>query len=42
RDETQPLLNYYDGLVVSVDGVGEVDEVNARALEALGRNATTG
>ncbi|MGW0183103.1 adenylate kinase [Nocardia sp. NPDC003345] len=42
RDETEPLLNYYDGLVVTVDGVGEVDEVNTRALEALGRNATTG
>ncbi|MFD4405908.1 adenylate kinase [Nocardia sp. NPDC058499] len=42
RDETEPLLKYYDGLVVSVDGIGEVDEVNARALEALGRNATTG
>lgn len=42
RDETAPLLNYYDGLVVSVDGIGEVDEVNARALAALGRNATTG
>jgi adenylate kinase len=42
REETEPLLEHYDGLVVSVDGVGEVDEVNARALEALGRNATTG
>ncbi|ONM50518.1 adenylate kinase [Nocardia donostiensis] len=37
REETEPLLQYYDGLVVSVDGLGEVDEVNARALAALGR-----
>jgi adenylate kinase len=35
RDETEPLLEYYDGLVVRVDGVGDVDEVNARALNAL-------
>ncbi|WP_054815828.1 adenylate kinase [Nocardia arizonensis] len=37
RDETEPLLQHYDGLVVTVDGVGEVAEVNARALRALGR-----
>ncbi|MET8871579.1 adenylate kinase [Nocardia sp. NPDC004604] len=36
REETEPLLEHYDGLVVSVDGVGEIDEVNARALRALG------
>jgi adenylate kinase len=36
RDETAPLLDHYDGLVVTVDGVGEIDEVNARALRALG------
>lgn len=36
RDETAPLLDHYDGLVVTVEGVGEVDEVNARALRALG------
>lgn len=36
RDETAPLLEYYDGIILSVDGVGEVDEVNARALAALG------
>ncbi|MEV6135841.1 adenylate kinase [Nocardia sp. NPDC051990] len=36
REETAPLLEHYDGLVVSVDGVGEIDEVNARALRALG------
>ncbi|MBF6356138.1 adenylate kinase [Nocardia higoensis] len=37
REETEPLLDHYAGLVVSVDGVGEVEEVNARALAALGR-----
>ncbi|MFD3705000.1 adenylate kinase [Nocardia sp. NPDC058658] len=37
REETEPLLEYYDGLVVTVEGVGEVDEVNARALKALGK-----
>jgi len=36
REETEPLLEHYDGLVVSVDGVGEIDEVNGRALRALG------
>jgi adenylate kinase len=36
RDETAPLLDHYDGLVVTVDGVGGIDEVNARALRALG------
>ena len=37
RDETEPLLTYYDGLVLTVDAVGELDEVFARALRALGR-----
>ncbi|NEW39036.1 adenylate kinase [Nocardia cyriacigeorgica] len=36
RSETEPLLEHYDGLVVTVDGVGEIDEVNSRALVALG------
>jgi adenylate kinase len=37
REETEPLLEHYDGLVVAVDGVGEIAEVNTRALRALGR-----
>ncbi|WP_040804411.1 adenylate kinase [Nocardia concava] len=37
REETEPLLEHYDGSVVSVEGVGEIEEVNARALKALGR-----
>ena len=37
RDETAPLLEHYKALVVSVDGVGEVDDVNRRILDALGK-----
>ncbi|MFD4183066.1 adenylate kinase [Rhodococcus sp. NPDC058514] len=37
REETAPLLDYYAGQTVTVDAVGEVDEVNARALAALGK-----
>ncbi|WP_405489096.1 adenylate kinase [Nocardia sp. NBC_00511] len=37
REETEPLLDHYDGHVVAVDGVGEIGEVNERALHALGR-----
>jgi adenylate kinase len=37
RDETAPLLEYYDGTVKTVDAVGSQDEVFARALQALGR-----
>ena len=37
RSETAPLLEYYAGEVKSIDAVGEVEEINARALAALGR-----
>ncbi|MFD4294059.1 adenylate kinase [Rhodococcus sp. NPDC058532] len=37
REETAPLLDYYAGSIVTVDAVGEIDEVNARALAALGK-----
>lgn len=37
RDETAPLLEYYSDEVRTVDAVGTVDEVFARALQALGR-----
>jgi adenylate kinase len=37
RDETAPLLEYYRGELQTVDAVGTVDEVFARALRALGR-----
>jgi len=37
RDETEPLLEYYGDEVKTVDAVGALDEVFARALRALGR-----
>lgn len=38
RDETAPLLEYYGGSELkTVDAVGGLDEVFARALQALGR-----
>ena len=37
RDETQPLLEYYRSELKTVDAVGTLDEVFARALRALGR-----
>ncbi|BBZ37579.1 adenylate kinase [Mycobacterium conspicuum] len=37
RDETAPLLEYYSGELKTVDAVGSVDEVFARALHALGK-----
>ncbi|BBX74802.1 adenylate kinase [Mycobacterium shinjukuense] len=36
RDETAPLLEYYSGELKTVDAVGTMDEVFARALLALG------
>ena len=37
RDETAPLLEYYRNELKTVDAVGSVDEVFARALRALGK-----
>ena len=37
RDETEPLLEYYRDELRTVDAVGTLDEVFARALRALGR-----
>ena len=36
-DETEPLLEYYKDELRTVDAVGSLDEVFARALRALGR-----
>jgi adenylate kinase len=33
--ETQPLVDYYDGRVLRIDGVGEIDAIHARIMEAL-------
>jgi adenylate kinase len=35
--ETAPLLEYYSDELKTVDAVGELDEVFARALQALGQ-----
>jgi adenylate kinase len=35
RDETAPLLEYYSDRLVTVPAVGSVDDVTARALDAL-------
>jgi adenylate kinase len=37
REETAPLLEHYRGKVVSVDAVGEIDEVTERLTTALRR-----
>ncbi|MDF3339370.1 adenylate kinase [Mycolicibacterium septicum] len=37
RDETEPLLEYYRDDLKTVDAVGALDEVFARALQALGK-----
>ena len=37
RDETAPLIEYYSHELKTVDAVGTVDEVFARALRALGK-----
>ncbi len=37
RDETAPLLEYYSDELKTVDAVGTMDEVFARALRALGK-----
>lgn len=36
REETEPLLEYYGDTVATVEAVGEVEDVNARAMSALG------
>ncbi len=37
RDETAPLMDYYSEALITVDAVGELDEVFTRAVKALGR-----
>lgn len=37
RDETAPLLDYYHDELKTVDAIGSLDEVFARALQALGK-----
>ncbi|HVV14281.1 adenylate kinase [Amycolatopsis sp.] len=33
--DTAPLLDYYKDILITVDGVGDVDEVSSRVLDAL-------
>ena len=35
RSETAPLLEYYRDKLVTIDAVGSVDDITARALDAL-------
>jgi adenylate kinase len=37
RDETAPLIEYYRNELTTVEAVGTIDEVFARALQALGQ-----
>lgn len=37
RSETAPLLEYYAGQLTTIDAVGEIEEINARALNSLDR-----
>jgi adenylate kinase len=37
RDETAPLLDYYRDQLKTVEAVGDLDDVFARALQALGQ-----
>ncbi|MER7079356.1 adenylate kinase [Saccharopolyspora kobensis] len=35
RSETEPLLDYYQDRIIKIDAVGSIEEITARALEAL-------
>jgi len=35
RQETAPLLEYYQDIVITVDAVGEIDEITGRVIAAL-------
>ena len=37
RDETAPLIDHYRDAIINIDAEGDVDEVNARAMERLER-----
>ena len=44
REQTAPLSGFYEpaGLLSRIDAIGAVEEVTARALEALGRRRHAG
>ncbi|MEU6640996.1 adenylate kinase [Saccharomonospora sp. NPDC046836] len=35
RSETAPLLEYYADILLAVNGVGDIDEISSRVLDAL-------
>ena len=37
RDETFPLIQHYGDAIIPIKAEGEVEEINARAMEALGK-----
>ena len=37
RDETAPLIEHYGDRIITIEAEGEVEEINARAMTALGR-----
>ena len=37
RDEPAPLIDHYGDAIISIDAVGDVDEINARTMEQLGK-----
>ncbi|WP_029536136.1 adenylate kinase [Saccharopolyspora spinosa] len=39
RSETEPLLEYYRDRIIKIDAVGSIEEITARALEALRNRA---
>lgn len=37
RDETAPLIEHYGDKIITIEAEGEVEEINDRAMKALGR-----
>lgn len=37
RDETAPLIDHYGDKIINIEAEGEVEEINARTLKALGK-----
>lgn len=37
HDETAPLIDHYGERIISIDAVGDVDDINARTMAALGK-----
>jgi adenylate kinase len=37
RDETAPLIEHYGDKIITIEAEGEVEEINDRAMQALGK-----